>query len=285
MSSVRGHSRTRTRTIIQPVSPISSTSVSSVSPANVRMVVTSVPVFRARCVDDARIDYTSLLDSEQRRARFSEELLDTELRESVRLQKMYRELQRQVNCWDKHKVSHYDHPSRKELVHTHTDSDRRLQAWLERKRMRDVKLKASTMSALAKEAQLEKNLADIESLRTKIFVNPCDNEELYLNQIKEIPDIATVKVCDKNKNSKPERQSLVTFKIPPSEKHRCDEKTERANVMVTSGALLFILIAATLVTATFLMSPVIEDAFATKNSTMSVSVMKNLTETTVTEGY
>lgn len=58
-----------------------------------------------RCVDDARIDYTSLLDSEQRRARFSEELLDTELRESVRLQKMYRELQRQVNCWDKHKVS------------------------------------------------------------------------------------------------------------------------------------------------------------------------------------
>ena len=36
---------------------------------------------------------------------FSEELLDTELRESVRLQKMYRELQRQVNCWDKHKVS------------------------------------------------------------------------------------------------------------------------------------------------------------------------------------
>ena len=57
-----------------------------------------------RCVDDARIDYTSLLDSEQRRARFSEELLDTELRESVRLQKMYRELQRQVNCWDKHKV-------------------------------------------------------------------------------------------------------------------------------------------------------------------------------------
>ena len=39
------------------------------------------------------------------------------------------------------------------------------------------------------------------------------------------------------------------------------DKTERANVMVTSGALLFILVAATLVTATFLMSPVIEDAF------------------------
>ena len=88
--------------------------------------------------------------------------------------------------------------------------------------MRDVKLKASTMSTLAKEAQLENNLANIESLRTKIFVNPCDNEEVYMNQIKEIPDIATVTtVCDKNpKISKPERQSLVTFKIPPSENHR-----------------------------------------------------------------
>ena len=58
-----------------------------------------------RCVDDASVDYTSLLDREQMRARFSEmELLDSELRESVRLQKMYRELQRQVNCWDRNKV-------------------------------------------------------------------------------------------------------------------------------------------------------------------------------------
>ena len=45
---------------------------------------------------------------------------------------------------------------------------------------------------------------------------------------------------------------------------RCDTKSERANAMVTSGALIFILIAATLVTATFLMSPVIEDAFGKK---------------------
>ena len=47
---------------------------------------------------------------------------------------------------------------------------------------------------------------------------------------------------------------MVFFRSDP-------DKTERANVMVTSGALLFILVAATLVTATFLMSPVIEDAF------------------------
>ena len=57
-----------------------------------------------RCCDDARVDYTSLLGLEDRRKRFSEELLDTELRDSVQLQKMYRELQRQINCWDRNKV-------------------------------------------------------------------------------------------------------------------------------------------------------------------------------------
>ena len=36
--------------------------------------------------------------------RFSEELLDKEVRESVALGKMYRELQRHVNCWDRTKV-------------------------------------------------------------------------------------------------------------------------------------------------------------------------------------
>ena len=57
-----------------------------------------------RCVDDARVDYDSLLDSDQRRSRFSEELLDMELRESVRLGKMYRQLQRQINCrWIEHR--------------------------------------------------------------------------------------------------------------------------------------------------------------------------------------
>ena len=51
------------------------------------------------------------------------------------------------------------------------------------------------------------------------------------------------------------------------------DKTERANVMVTSGALLFILVAATLVTATFLMSPVIEDAFGEWARRMRVTLV------------
>ena len=39
------------------------------------------------------------------------------------------------------------------------------------------------------------------------------------------------------------------------------EKKSRATVFITSGAMTFIVLAATLVTATFLMSPVIEEIF------------------------
>ena len=59
--------------------------------------------------------------------------------------------------------------------------------------------------------------------------------------------------------------------LPPKLEEKAEQKrtmkknmTQRrkATVMVTSGALTFILLAATLVTATFLMSPVIEQIFS-----------------------
>ena len=65
------------------------------------------------------------------------------------------------------------------------------------------------------------------------------------------PGLGDILHCD-------DKSVMVFFRSDP-------DKTERANVMVTSGALLFILVAATLVTATFLMSPVIEDAFGIIN--------------------
>ena len=42
--------------------------------------------------------YTSMLGVEDRRQRASEEMVDKELKDSVRVQKMYRQLQRQVYC-------------------------------------------------------------------------------------------------------------------------------------------------------------------------------------------
>lgn len=52
----------------------------------------------AGSVDDARVDYTSLLDGEDRARRFSEDVVDIDLKDSVRLQKLYRQIQRQVHC-------------------------------------------------------------------------------------------------------------------------------------------------------------------------------------------
>ena len=48
--------------------------------------------------DDSKVDYTSMLGVEERRQRFSEEVVDKDLKDSVRVQKMYRQLQRQVYC-------------------------------------------------------------------------------------------------------------------------------------------------------------------------------------------
>ena len=55
--------------------------------------------------DDSKVDYTSMLGKEERRQRFSEELVDKDLKDIVRIQKMYRQLQRQVYCGLRNKAS------------------------------------------------------------------------------------------------------------------------------------------------------------------------------------
>ena len=49
-------------------------------------------------MDDTKIDYTSMLGLEDRRRRFSEDVVDFETKDSIRLQKLYRQIQRQVYC-------------------------------------------------------------------------------------------------------------------------------------------------------------------------------------------
>ena len=55
-------------------------------------------------VDDTNIDYVSLMGREEARMRFSEDVVDTELRDSIRLQKMFRQIQREVRGMQDHKV-------------------------------------------------------------------------------------------------------------------------------------------------------------------------------------
>jgi len=49
-------------------------------------------------MDDIMVDYSSVMDREDKKKRFSEELEDKELKESLKLQKLYRQIQRQVHC-------------------------------------------------------------------------------------------------------------------------------------------------------------------------------------------
>ena len=48
-------------------------------------------------LDDTKVDYTSLLGMEDRRRRFSEDVVDRDTKDTVRLQKLYRQIQRQVH--------------------------------------------------------------------------------------------------------------------------------------------------------------------------------------------
>ena len=48
-----------------------------------------------------------------------------------------------------------------------------MQAWLERKRLRDIKARAAAVSALAREAHHHHTEAEAAA-RTKIFINPRD---------------------------------------------------------------------------------------------------------------
>ena len=49
-------------------------------------------------MDDSKIDYISMMGLEEKRRRFSEDVVDMELMDSVMLKKLYRQIQRQVHC-------------------------------------------------------------------------------------------------------------------------------------------------------------------------------------------
>ena len=54
-------------------------------------------------MDDTMIDYTSMMGREDKMRRFSEDVVDMDLKDSERLKKLYRQIQRQVHCGKEHK--------------------------------------------------------------------------------------------------------------------------------------------------------------------------------------
>ena len=49
-------------------------------------------------MDDTVIDYISMLGLEDKKRRFSEDVVDIDLKDSVKIKKLYRQIQRQVHC-------------------------------------------------------------------------------------------------------------------------------------------------------------------------------------------
>ena len=54
--------------------------------------------------DDSRIDYTSVLNIEDKERRFSEDLVDCDIKSNIQMKKLYRQIQRQVHCDDSTEV-------------------------------------------------------------------------------------------------------------------------------------------------------------------------------------
>ena len=54
--------------------------------------------------DDSRIDYTSVLNMEDKERRFSEDLVDFDIKSNIQMKKLYRQVQRQVHCDDNTEV-------------------------------------------------------------------------------------------------------------------------------------------------------------------------------------
>ena len=90
--AVRG---TMTYTAVAVISPVS-------SGLEANTVFSTVNETRRRSssisMDDTMIDYTSMMELEDKRRRFSEDVVDMDLKESERLKKLYRQFQRQVHC-------------------------------------------------------------------------------------------------------------------------------------------------------------------------------------------
>ena len=54
-------------------------------------------------MDDSNIDYMSILGLEDKKRRFSEDVVDMDLKDSERIKKLYRQIQRQVHCSQENK--------------------------------------------------------------------------------------------------------------------------------------------------------------------------------------
>lgn len=273
------------------------------SPPVINRSVSPDPVSITRSLDDTKCDYSSLdLGAADRGGDMAEE----EVRDTVRLQKLFRKLQRQVHspehqveCLEsllqiadrrnrlqtgrrsfaepslrRHEVPFADSSNRRVTLgrigrsetlaipdcHDPTPDGRRSS---KRRRLSGGSFRitpenlSNTSSGYGMDIKIE-----FESPNTPILERPTT-----------LPEV----------NSRPASRVMKSFSMDEGEIERQKRKT--ATAIVTSGALTFMILAAALVTASFLMSPVIEDVFVHRKMNQSEDVLPENSTSITTNPY
>ena len=187
---------------------------------------------RSMIMDDTAVDYTSLMGMEDRRRRFSEDVVDIETKETVIMQKLFRKIQRQVYC--KQEDSQPGWLEKGDMLVDPLARGRSLSVLMERGEAGETGVVAPSAGAITIDDFID-------------VVGACGERSSSLG-------LTYTSV-------KRESSTKMTTEKLRRESLRQKKNQKRATAIVTSGALTFIVLAATMVTASFLMSPVIEEIF------------------------
>jgi len=257
-----------TRTVLVKMATLTSPVLNrSISP-----VPTSITM--ARSSDDSRCNYSSL-----DMVRKTQEMAEDDVRDSVRLQKMFRKLQRQVHS-PEHQVEclesllqiadrrnrlqsgrrSFAEPSQRRHDVPDAATNRRVTLGnIGRSETLAIPEKPKSRQSYRGSPRRDRRMSggsyraitdeDSFGMGTDVSI---DFEELsspILERPTTLPEM----------NSRPASRVMKSFSCDEGDIERQKRKT--ATAIVTSGALTFMILAAALVTASFLMSPVIEDVF------------------------
>ena len=176
-------------------------------------------------MDDTSVDYSSLMGKEDRKRRYSEAVVDMNTKENVLVQKLYRQIQRQVYC---------------------KQEDYMMTAWQEKN---DNPLTRSSGRQRSLSVFNENHL--VGERKNSLFTGIVTLTDLNTNA--DIDDeISRIRKSSANMMTEKQKTEILI---------RENKSQKRATAIVTSGALTFLVVAATMVTASFLMSPTIEEMF------------------------
>jgi len=273
------------------------------SPGVARRSISPLPTI-AYSTDDTKCDYGSLFGP-----RDKEDLVETDIRDTVRLQKMFRKLQRQihspehqanypwppVNCLETWKQEREVLSRRGSRCNRSSLGEERLKVVRQTNRRSFAEQGRSpvssetpnrrlTLGSIGRSVTISNSGPQVEDLQTRresfrrtiseARVDAMDNECSIEFQIEDLSSPVLERPTTlPDLNSRP--VSRMMERLSPIEGDLERQKRKRATAIVTSGALTFMVLSAALVTASFLMSPVIEDVFVHRKMNQTINYENN----------